>query len=355
MTDAKVLTSGRIGWIDAGKGLSILLVVLYHSTSWLRSAGVEVEPLEVVNRMLADLRMPVFFFISGIFAAKSVQGSWHDLFAKKLSLFLWIYLLWSILELPTKWLAMWQLTQKIDDGFLLSQVVVVAAIPFRASGALWFIWALAVFFAAAKLTSRWPLWAQFSLACMAALGARIVPTELMEPFMELTGLGPRGCLVFYVFFLAGCYLRSLIIPAVARVGRLAAIGMVLIWAVLWIVLDSRNLNENGYISFLMAFVGCAAGVGCAIVLADLSWLRYIGLRTLSVYVTHSSLLIIVTTMLTFLPQSDSAFAGVTVALASSAFTVATALLFYAHRQVGYVWLFEQPKWLMSRINRVRTS
>jgi uncharacterized membrane protein YcfT len=87
----------RLQWVDAGRGISILLVVLYHSTNWLIVAGVHVEGWVEVNRALATLRMPLFFAISGLFAGKWLVASWADLWTTKLRLFIWVFLLWEVI------------------------------------------------------------------------------------------------------------------------------------------------------------------------------------------------------------------------------------------------------------------
>lgn len=62
--------NNRITYIDALKGLAIILVVWGHVAE--KSMGVEVMPF---NRMYGSFHMPLFIFLSGLFAYKGTQVS----------------------------------------------------------------------------------------------------------------------------------------------------------------------------------------------------------------------------------------------------------------------------------------
>ena len=63
-------TAPRVAWVDAGKGLAISLVVLFHSARWLDGLPSDTVVWQTVNDVLATLRLPLFFTLSGLFAAK---------------------------------------------------------------------------------------------------------------------------------------------------------------------------------------------------------------------------------------------------------------------------------------------
>lgn len=62
-------------WVDAGKGMSILLVILYHATVLMEETGQPVGILSNANAVLNELRMPGFFLPFGLFAAKWTRGT----------------------------------------------------------------------------------------------------------------------------------------------------------------------------------------------------------------------------------------------------------------------------------------
>ena len=82
--------SRAVSWVDTGRGLAIMLVVLYHSANWFA-----VPAWQSANSTVSTFRMPLFFAISGMFAGKWLAASWSDLWRAKISLFTWVVLVWS--------------------------------------------------------------------------------------------------------------------------------------------------------------------------------------------------------------------------------------------------------------------
>jgi uncharacterized membrane protein YcfT len=76
---APTATTRRIGWVDAAKGLAILLVALYHAQQFLRFAGVGSPLWRAFDGLLQTLRMPLFFTTAGLFATRYLQGTWRVL------------------------------------------------------------------------------------------------------------------------------------------------------------------------------------------------------------------------------------------------------------------------------------
>lgn len=331
----------RLDWVDAGKGISILLVVVYHATGWMTSAGLGSESLNQLNGALVNLRMPVFFLLAGLFASKWVYGSWASLLRNKVALFGWVYLLWSFLALPTKWLAMAVLTEKVEESFFIRQAFVLLMIPLRASGAIWFIWALLCFFVLAKLTRDFPHWLQLIVAGVAALAARSMPSELTDTVVEATGLGYRGALLFYFFFLSGMLFRPAIQTVVEKLTPLLAICILIGWSSAWIGLNALGLLRVGIVSFLVACTAVAASIALAFLLQGLRPLRWVGANTLPIYLAHAPMLILVVASLRFVPlEGDLERAIVT--LLVSAVAVGMTLVLYRFRNSGLRFLYQPP-------------
>lgn len=90
---------GRVEWVDFAKGLSILLVVLYHVWNGIMTRSDQiVSPVQwydPINRAFELVRMPLFFLVSGLFVARSVQkGSWRFI-NDKIGGIVWPYIIWS--------------------------------------------------------------------------------------------------------------------------------------------------------------------------------------------------------------------------------------------------------------------
>ncbi|MEL7540907.1 MAG: acyltransferase family protein, partial [Pseudomonadota bacterium] len=84
MTQPK-MPQQRLAHIDAAKGVSIFLVVYWHA----------VDDRLVFNEALWMLRMPLFFFVSGLFAAKALELDWRAFLSNKVGNILYLYVFWT--------------------------------------------------------------------------------------------------------------------------------------------------------------------------------------------------------------------------------------------------------------------
>jgi fucose 4-O-acetylase-like acetyltransferase len=93
--------SGRYAWVDYAKGIAIIFVVYRHVLYGLLYSGVAADPLLMdANEMLYGFRMPLFFFLSGLFFASSLKkrGS-GDFLVTKINTLLYPYVLWCFIQL----------------------------------------------------------------------------------------------------------------------------------------------------------------------------------------------------------------------------------------------------------------
>ncbi|UCJ09225.1 acyltransferase [Chitinophaga pendula] len=93
--------NGRHAWIDYAKGIAILFVVYRHVIYGLLYSGVEInDTMMDANEMLYGFRMPLFFFLSGLFFSSSQRKYGPKNFAiTKVNTLLYPYLLWCIIQL----------------------------------------------------------------------------------------------------------------------------------------------------------------------------------------------------------------------------------------------------------------
>ncbi len=94
--------SARVMWVDLAKGMSILLVVFYHVWAGIDRRADEIrapqELYAMVNPVFTAVRMPLFFFVAGMFAVRSLKKPWGVFLSAKASAILWPYLVWSVLQ-----------------------------------------------------------------------------------------------------------------------------------------------------------------------------------------------------------------------------------------------------------------
>jgi fucose 4-O-acetylase-like acetyltransferase len=93
--------ASRLGWIDYAKGIAIILVVYRHVVFGLKSSGVVVPQWLIDgNNMFYSFRMPLFFFLSGLFFERSIARKGETgFFVTRVNTLLYPYLLWAFIQI----------------------------------------------------------------------------------------------------------------------------------------------------------------------------------------------------------------------------------------------------------------
>src|SRR6187402_176593 len=97
----------RRGWIDYARGIAVILVVYKHILLGFVPAHISVSPIIYwAQEFFYDLRMPLFFIVSGVFIRNSVSRRTPLEFSKyKFSTIFYPYLVWAFLHISLKILA----------------------------------------------------------------------------------------------------------------------------------------------------------------------------------------------------------------------------------------------------------
>ncbi|WP_410015277.1 acyltransferase family protein [Sodalis sp. C49] len=288
-------TAKKIQWINSLKGICILLVVLNHviTTSYIPSLALIDAHLFLtrawvaVNHYLVPLRMPAFFFISGLLAADSViNRSWHEVATKKAVNLFYLYLLWCAVQ----WLCVSFINRELafDDWRLMAHNAAYAASTGQfllyvatAMSSPWYLYALAMYFVVCKLWRRhWLalliLGALLNYACV--LG--------MVPWWGPASVAQNG-----IFFFTGCFLGARIVALLAesRSRRILLASLAVLALIHAVLAMDKSL-------FTSALAVCIAILCCQWVNRNWSWhnealrmLNWIGKNTLQIYVLHKLL------------------------------------------------------------------
>lgn len=96
-----VPATDRAQWVDAAKGLGIVLVVLGHAIGGLRDAKLlpTDHALLTVFYVIYTFHMPLFFFLSGLFVEKRLRAQPLPFFRSLFTRIAWPYFLWCSLQL----------------------------------------------------------------------------------------------------------------------------------------------------------------------------------------------------------------------------------------------------------------
>jgi uncharacterized membrane protein YcfT len=330
----------RLDWADVAKGTCIVLVVLWHviMKNYLQITWHVSTPFPgawgSIGEVLLPLRMPLFFAISGFFAAGAVGRPWRVLGRSKVAKFLYLYVLWLCIHT-----ALLSFVPDFGTETARSVLQFVEQLTITPSN-LWYLQALALYFVVAKLTRPLPplvmLGAAFLLSATAA--AELVATP-----------GDRGGLYQnLVFFLAGLYGKSLMERVADTAGwlRFAAVAVPYL-GILALIHHFGIKTWFGLwpaVSFVAIFLGVTLASLAARWTALSNAVASIGRRTLPIYVMHMPVLALIHAAIIHpLSNAGSAIQLVASAVEPAILTaVVVAICLALHRVIPTPWVFDLP-------------
>jgi len=333
----------RLDWVDAAKGLSILLVVMMYAAYNLGEHTGQIGVLHYVIGFATPFRMPEFFVISGLFLSQVIDRPWRRYADRRVVHYLYFYVLWVAIDFVLKSGIARQDVPGMAGGIALAMI--------QPYGVLWFIYMLAAFSVVAKLCAqlRLPHW----LVIVAAAALQMAHIESQSYALV------QFC-AYFVFFYIGYAGSAYVFRIVAIAARhpAAAWAALAAWAaaetflVFWP--DGRVeplAMRMGYAAFPpLHFALAVAGAVALCVLACLlmklpytGWLRWLGAHSLVVYLAFTLPMSIVRILVTKtgVLTDPSAVALVVFALS----VLAPVALYLAIKRSGVGgFLFERPGW-----------
>lgn len=324
---------GRTAWVDAAKGICILLVVLHHVVMFLEPRGLVPGPLGVLNTALASLRMPLFFLASGLFLAAVLARPWRVLLHRRVALFGWLYVLWTAVQfavlsaLPAGTAP--ELATQSWAGLLLSPVIPAPS--------MWFLYALAVFSIAARALRRVP-----ATALLVATG--VLSGLVGAGTLEFASMAWEFMARYAFFFVLGWHGRALVerLAAATSPLRVVVAGVLAAGAAAASVV--LGLREIPGVAFALNLLAVGGGV---LVAAQLARWRIgavavaLGRRTLPIYLTNILVIGGVTALLTGVRLPVAA----QYALVGAVTALAVVVTLGAHRALTAAragWLYDLP-------------
>jgi fucose 4-O-acetylase-like acetyltransferase len=262
----------RVAWIDAARGVGIILVVMGHVERGLVSAGIAKDPSWLaLDYTLYTFHMPLFFLLAGLNARHSVERGAKPFLLNKLVTIVFPYFLWSLLQGVVLVAASSLTNNKADMGSLLS-------IGWKPMSQFWFLYALMLCNIVLAITKYRPrLLAVLSVTAL--IGSQFVADgNIIERF-----------LFSLPFFLIGVALA----PSAKTWGQVApSVLSLLLWAafggVVWL---TRTYNGPDFAS-LGVLPATALGIWAMVATARmlsgpvLAGATLLGAASMSIYVMH---------------------------------------------------------------------
>ncbi|RWR03891.1 acyltransferase [[Pantoea] beijingensis] len=273
-------------WINTLKGGCILLVVLHHtiittfapSLQYITAGNAIAHMWVAFNTYLSPLRMPAFFFVSGLLSASAIsEKSWKEVFTKKFSNLIYLYILWGVIQ----WASIYNISANLIGERLSSaqnaayaeslwEFIQLLALSMTS---LWYLYALAGYFIAAKLFNRYKK----------GLFLAAIIASYMAQLGWVPGWGPTGVVQNFIYFLLGAFFSTYLVELsrMTRRNLLLLAGI----ALLGVAHHAIGLYKNIFYCMLAIVLGI---VVCRELNRrfNMGWLNWIGRNTLQIYVLH---------------------------------------------------------------------
>lgn len=325
----------RLPWPDVAKGLAIVLVVLHHVTKYYAAhlppdLVVAGSVWAAVSAGLKPVRMPLFFLISGWFAARAIHRPWGE-HRRRLAGGFYLYAVWLLLYWPV-----YAVERTIDANRTDSVVDLLGELLWAATS-MWFLYALVAYFALARALRRLPPALVLGMAACLSLGASWLPFEETNRV---------SVLFHFTYFALGAYLPRLVERLAASPVRLRL--LLPVFVLLSGLLQALGVPRSVEL-VLLSVVGVPLGVRVAVLVgsgAAASVLGWLGRRTLRVYVLHMAVLAVVVHLP--VPALPAAALVVLPFAVTAAIVLACLALHEGLVRLGAGWLFEAPAWVVGR-------
>lgn len=271
---------GRLGWVDAARGIGIVLVVFGHVWRGLWNAGIlgDETLYGQIDAGIYLFHMPLFFLVSGLFFEKSVRrdGAIGSIL-KRCETLLYPLLLWSWITACFLLLA----------GSLASRVPITLTeailYPFPPKDIFWFLWALFVIQAVCALLVRSSTSAFIALYLLSFAVAALVPMLAGADLLH-------GAAANLPIFLTGVLLTRLDLFRVKPSAPIGIAGALAFAASLYAaVVFGLQPGVLGTACSLIATLGfCAAIYGFAptVPRRPMAWVSHLGTISMAIYVMH---------------------------------------------------------------------
>ena len=339
--------SGRLHWVDAARGGSVVAVVIFHVCLWFYLSDVVSAPAPVgsavwgpVNSVLGGVRMPVLLVVSGLLATRLLREGLSRATLRRVARPAYLYVLWlcayalffALVTAP-------YLPHRVDGfGELAVQLVVPRTV-------LWYVLALAVYQLVLAALRRVPPFAVFVALVALSVWAHSldVPGELWPKIPEL-----------FVFYAIGVYGAGAFRSAAERARwwnlvPLLAICAAAVWAAghgTGVLFEGITYLVRGTTFAALAVVGTALVCRWRPVRVPAAAL---GRRTVGIYVLHPLWIAALTVLVHeyggtwYADLVGRPAVAVALPLAVTAAVVAASLGAEAlATRVGARWLFAMP-------------
>lgn len=263
----------RMVWMDALRGMAIILIVVLHTTEIVRADGVDVWGAFIrFNSFMEPFRIPLLMVLSGMLLSGSLRKGTGRYLTGKVRAIVWPYIVWSvILVLVFPFLGVESLLHAI----------------WAPGTYLWYLHTLFICYLVALAMRRVPPLAASALALSVALVLNSF--AIPEPFSMMKLV--RVFMMLACFF-AGHWImqnKDLVLAATRRWWVIALLALFGVGLGLVAQIPGADVSNNPLLAIPLVATICA-GIGIVQRFSWSNWLarwvRWIGRHSIIYYVSH---------------------------------------------------------------------
>lgn len=288
--------AARIGWVDAARGLGILLVVAGHALGGLIDSpiGAGQGGFRLAFFAIYAFHMPLFFLLSGLMVAPRLAKGERRFFGTLLPTLVWPYFLWSAIQFSVIFALGTLVNHPISNYW-----PVILGLPFSTVSQFWFLHALLLLHMLAMLIVP-RLGSQAFLLIAIALKSVVL--------LVVMPVAIKSVCTHALFYALGVHLgvggidqlvvrhraavKALILPAIAIALMLITINAApLFGSDVDLAHDQTSAIGNlawrfPVLATAMFAVAACLGVASLARVAALRWLTTLGQLTMPIFVLH---------------------------------------------------------------------
>ena len=334
---------GRVVWLDIARGGTILLVVSWHAFLAASVLGDVGNIVKNFNQDARPIRMPLFFFCSGMLAAELLMKQWSAVIKKRVLPVVWLILVWTLVQAIMNLkihVYTWQYWDKFPDFFPFFWIPM---------GVLWFMYATLYLMIFARLIRSLPIFYQVFATVILTLAIRRMAPHISEELGQL-GLLFRSLGDYAVFsFMAGVWLQKPIIGHFCNFRNAAAVLILSSCPLICLMAFKTKGYEILGFDIAVTALLIAMAISFARIIDEIpyvrSFLAWFGRRTLEIFVGHMLFISIVSQIFGQSNSNDIPFAYFVMVFLGIA---GPLLLRWLSSKIHMEWMYIYPAHLFPR-------
>lgn len=257
---------GRLQWLDAARGIGIVLVVYAHGARALPDVLPHPQLFRQVDQVIYAFHMQLFFLLAGLVSRTALNRSRSRYLNEKVITVVYPYLVWSLIY----WALELMFASHVNSPISADSILYIWFKPIEH---LWFLYVL--FICQVLVAAMWP-----RILVLIAISMWCI-------FGPLPAISVPALWTHFPWFTAGLLLSPFLMRGLRDVPKhvVVAMGVALLFGLVGAIATNEPVARLS--GFLMAGAGIALTIATAVILRSLWLIRYLGEASLSIYLMHT--------------------------------------------------------------------